>query len=186
MRITMIKIFCLLLFPMLAASLVAQAKDSLATPVSIRAAVQEFYDWYVPKALSADISRAWELTFKDRSSNFSPELSRLLKEDSDAQAKCSELVGLDWDPILSGQNPAEHYEVGNIRSEGAAAKGAEIYRADVFRVESGEKSPKPDVTAEFVVDNESWYFVNFYYHRHGKGLLTILRLPLPKCSEPKP
>jgi hypothetical protein len=78
--------------------------------------VQEFYNWYAPITLNSR-TRAWDLALERRSSVLTRELAQLLRADSAAQAKCKELVGLDFDPFLASQDPASHYEVGAIRQQ---------------------------------------------------------------------
>lgn len=145
--------------------------------ISSREFVQEFYQWYVSVALSDSDTPAWDTALKRKGSDFSPELSRLLREDSADQATCSDLIGLDFDPFLSTQDPADHYDVGDISHEG------QDYRAAIFSAEDGKRSEKPQVTAEFSEHEGHWFFVNFYY-RQGGNLLEILRSPKPKCSVP--
>ena len=152
----------------------AQSQEPAQSP---REFVEEFYNWYVPKALSQN---PVDLALKLKSPRFSTQLAQLLKEDSAAQAKCAEIVGIDFDPFLSGQDPADHYEVGDIAHEG------QTYRADIYRLESGKRTDKPDVRAEFVQSQGHWVFVNFLYPSDGSDLLKILRLPRPKCTNPLP
>ncbi|MGH9616889.1 MAG: hypothetical protein ACRD28_09125, partial [Acidobacteriaceae bacterium] len=146
---------------------------------SSRGFVEGFYQWYVPVALSDSATRTWDIALKGRRSDFSPELARLLSEDSAAQAKCEELIGLDFDPLLNTQDAAERYDVGEITHEG------QDYRAAIFSVQSGKRSEKPDVNAEFSEQEGHWVFVNFYYP-DGTNLLKILKSPRPKCSVPRP
>jgi hypothetical protein len=82
----------LLLFHLTCFSLVGQSQDAQDMQKSCGTFVQSFYDRYVKQP---DSSRA----LKYRPSAFSPELSRALKEDDEAQAKePGYIVGLDWDP----------------------------------------------------------------------------------------
>jgi hypothetical protein len=162
---------------MIACSLAAQTKGPLKVGSSPRVFVEEFYAWYVPRALSDDTAAGWHNTLRSIHSDISPKLARLLEEDSAAQAKCKEIVGLDFDPFLYTQEPAEHFEVGGVTQAG------EHYRADIYRVESGKRSEKPDVIAEFMRKGNRWFFVNFYYSG-GADLLSVLK-SRPPCSAPR-
>jgi len=87
-------------------------------------------------------------------------------------------VGINFDPFLDYQEPAERYVVGRITQKG------QTYMADIYAVRSGEQGEKPDVTAEFVEKDGHWFFVNFHYP-NGNDLLTILKSPRLPCSAPR-
>lgn len=178
MRKYLLKTCCLMILLTLPYSLEAQAKAKPKRHISSREFVEWFYQWYVPVALSDSATPAWDTALKRKSADFSPELARLLHEDSAAQAKCNELIGLDFDPFLNTQDPADRYEVGNISHEG------QDYRAAIFSVEGGKRSEKPQVTAEFSEHKGHWLFVNFCYP-DGTNILKILKSPRPKCSVPR-
>ena len=178
MRISAMKVCCWFVLLMLLSSLGAQAQDSKAVSKSPREFVQEFYKWYVPKALNSKITRAWDLALKYKGSAFSHELAQLLREDSAAQAKCEELIGIDFDPFLNTQDPANGYEVGEIK------QNDKHYRADIYSVESGKRSEKSRVSADIVENEGHWVFVNFFYS-DGGDLLKILKTPRPKCEAPR-
>jgi hypothetical protein len=170
-------------------------KDAPDIQKSCRNFVQSFYDWYVKRPES---SRA----LKYRSSAFSPELFRRLKEDDEAQAKVpGDIVGMDFDPFLNGQDPGDHYVVGLIKVKGEDTCWVEIHRA----WSSSMKSKEPYVAAGLVNSVGRWHFVNFYYPSGENsdfsasvsdgGLLTILKklredrqkaAKKPSNSEPKP
>jgi hypothetical protein len=138
--------------------------------------VQEFYDWYTPVAQRENAVRGWEIALKVRRSAFSHELVTELKEDLEVQSNCKETVGIDFDPFLNSQDPAQHYEVAEIRQDGR------VYRAEVYGVQSGERGKKPDVIAEFTEKAGHFNFVNFHYPEADTNLLAILIAPKPKCS----
>jgi hypothetical protein len=153
----------------------SRAQDTQKIEASCRNFVQSFYDSYIKQL---DSSRG---SLKDQASAFSPELYRALMDDTEAQAKSDELVGLDWDPILSGNGRpfGNHYVVGRISIKSEAVCWAEMHDTP-----SGKKSAEPVVGAELVNKDGQWRFVNFYYAfpksdfstsvSHG-GLLTILK-----------
>lgn len=173
-----IKRACSLLVLTMPCALGAQSKDTHAPPKSPTEFVEGFYRWYTPRALRDNPTPAWDIALKFRRSDFSAQLARLLKQDSDAQAACEELVGLDFDPILGSQEPAERYEIGRLIQKG------EDYQVDIYAVRSGTRSEKPDVRCEFVEKNGHFLFINFFY-RDGRDLLTILKSPRPVCSAPR-
>jgi Protein of unknown function (DUF3828) len=147
----------------LAGSLQAGAADSP------REFVQAFYNWYVPVTGQNNPVAAWDVALKDRSALFSPELLRLLKEDSAARAKAvGDIVGLDFDPFLSSQDPGQRYEVGGITQKGAA------WLVEITDVRNGKKIEKPCVVVELSHQDGRWLFVNFHYE--DGDLLTTLRL----------
>lgn len=178
MKISMMKAWCWLVLLMLPCSVAAQAEGSKEVSKSPREFVQEFYKWYVPEALNSKVTRAWDVALKRKSAAFSHELAQLLRKDSAAQAKCEELVGIDFDPFLNTQDPASGYEVGEIKHND------KHYRADIYSVESGKRSEKSRVTADIVESEGHWVFVNFFYS-DGDNLLKILKTSRPKCEAPR-
>lgn len=168
MRLARIATYCLQV-AVLSGSLQAQtagAQDVSKTPSAF---VQQFYDWYTPKALGDNAGPAWELAMRQKRSSFSPQLAHELKEDSAAQSKShGEVVGLDFDPFLNSQDPLDHYEVGDVVRSGKS------YLVNIHGVQSGKKDEKPDVVAELIEKDGHWVFVNFHYPEH-KDLITLLR-----------
>ena len=166
---------------MRACHLLAQSEGPHHVGNSPRAFIEEFYSWYVPRAVSDDTTVGWNNTLKSIHSDLSPQLAKLLEEDSAAQAKCEELVGLNFDPFLYAQEPVKQYQIERITQAG------DHYRADIYRGESGERSKTPDVIAEFAWKDGRWFFVNFYYPNTkypNTNLLAILK-SRPKCSKPR-
>lgn len=163
---------------LLAFAFTAQAQVPQADHASARTFVEGFYRWYVPQALGNSTTAAWVLALARRPSAFGPGLARLLRAESAAQARCAELVGIDFDPFLDTQDPANVYVVGEISSQG------HHYWAPIFAVQNGKRSDNPDVRAELSEDNGRWLFVNFHYP-DGTNLLNILGSPRPKCSVPR-
>jgi hypothetical protein len=137
--------------------------------------VEGFYRWYVPVAQKVNGGPASDFALKHKGA-FSPELLKLLQADSDAQAKCSDIIGIDMDPFLIGGDE-ESYEVGNIAKQGGN------YKAEIYGVRSGKRLATPLLGAEFSGAEGHWFFVNFYYPKSA-DLLTMLRKPLPACSMP--
>ncbi len=137
---------------------------------SLQRFVQTFYDWYVPIARASHQAPAWDLALKQKSTAFSAELARALREDSVAQSKSvGQIVGLDFDPFLNSQDPGNRYEVGGIANKGGT------YWVDIFRKRSDTGIRNADVVAELTFKDGHWFFVNFHYPK-GADLLGILRL----------
>ncbi len=160
-------------------SLGAEAQITDHVNRSSREFVESFYQWYVPRTHSRTTNRPWEIALSYKRSAFSPQLAELLREDSAAQARCEDLVGLNFDPFLNYQEPAERYVVGRIIQKG------QTYMADIYAVREGKQGEKPEVTAEFVEKDGHWFFVNFHYP-DGDNLLSLLKLPRLPCSAPRP
>jgi hypothetical protein len=167
----------LLVFPLFVqAQTTPSSQDALK---SVRKFVQEFYEWYVPKAPDL-CTNSLELALKHRSYVFSIELFKALKEDSDAQARAREIVGLDFDPFLDTQDPCDRYELRGITRKG------NTYLVEVFGVypvrPSDRPDEMPDVIAEVARRNGHWVFTNFLYPPVAKqfpdssNLLAILKL----------
>src|SRR5665213_2174367 len=95
-----------------------QLLNAQAPPSSARAFVTAFYKWYVPHALKDSTEPTWHIALREKRYSFDSQLLQLLQADSAAQAKCEDLVGLDFDPFLNSQDPAPRYKVGEIKSEG--------------------------------------------------------------------
>jgi hypothetical protein len=160
-------------FAAMSCSLQAQGKERRDIQESCRGFAQDFYDWYVPKALSPtrDGPTSDVAALKEKPDAFGPELSRLLREDWEAQEKVTGFtVGLDFDPFLFGQDPAEHYVIRNIVSKGDRCW------VDVYSIPP-LSSQKPNVVAELVLRDGRWRFVNFHYPDSGpnENLLSVLK-----------
>jgi hypothetical protein len=156
--------------------LAGAAAGAQPAAVSPKAFAEGFYRWYAPIAYGEDVSRAWELAVKVRKSSFSSELVQLITRDAAAQTRCSEVVGLDFDPFLSTQDPAERYELGPIIQDNQS------YHVDVYPVMNGTRTKTPSVKAEFVKQERRYFFTNFIFYDLKTDLLTVLKLPIPACS----
>jgi hypothetical protein len=153
-----------MLFFLLAASCLpsSQTRQQVDLEHSCRDFVQKFYDWYVPKALDLNVPDAPGVALNSRNSDFSPELVKLLKEDSEAQAKHpNEIVGLDFDPFLSSRDPSDHFVARTITLKSGN------YFVEVYGISSGERREK--VVAELALKKGQWLFVNFHYSKSGQA-----------------
>ena len=166
---------CSLIFLFASSQQSPQTQSSNANEDSCRKFVQQFYDWYLPKAKTAKV-RAADIVLKYKSDSFSPELLRQLKADSAAQAKArGEIVGLDFDPFLNTQDPSfKRCTVGKIVPKGNGC------RAEVACVFPGANAEQSHVTPELTFEQGHWLFVNFHYQEGSKkydllGMLKALR-----------
>lgn len=153
-------------------SLSASAQQSAQGQVgSCRRFVQEFYDWYVPITQKETGGPASDTALQVKRDAFSPQLFRALKTDSEAQARAKgEIVGLDFDPFVNSQDPADHYEARRLVVK-ANRCSVEVWRASPS--DTAEKSTKPAVVAKLAMSKRHWVFVNFQYPE--TDLLTLLR-----------
>lgn len=160
-------LFCCLLLA-LPLSVKAQSGGEASAPDSVKKFVQNFYDWYVPKAVSSRSAPAWSKAVKEKEKCFSPYLGRMLRDDSEAQANAKwEIVGLDFDPFLNSQDSGKRYSVGKLVPK------KEVYLVEVHQVVS-RKPEEVTVTAEVAGKNGRWYFVNFLYP-NNHNLLDVLK-----------
>src|SRR5271165_4902819 len=133
---------------------------------------QEFYDWYAPITQKEMGTPAWDIALQKRRDEFGAPLVRALKADSEAQARAKgELVGLDFDPFVNSQDPADHYEARPRAVKGTNCS-VEVWRASPN--DTAEKSAKPAVIAELALAKGRWFFVNFRYPDET-DLLSLLR-----------
>lgn len=135
---------------------------------AVRAFAEQFYGWYVPIAQRENRVPASDIALQKKGSMFASELARALQEDSKAQAKAQEIVGIDFDPFLNSQDPCERYEVGQVLPKG------KNYMVEIRSVCNGVRSKKADVIAEVAQSNDKWIFVNFHYPEGG-DLMAILK-----------
>jgi hypothetical protein len=167
----------LILGVLVSAQLVASAgaanRDAGDT-AGARTYVQEFYDWYVPRALQQADAPSWELVLGTKRFAFDPRLLDALKKDLAAGQRTSgDVDNLDFDPFLASQDPDEKYEVGNVSFKGGS------YWAEIHGVSDRQKIEPASVVAEVRTINGRLTFLNFHYPAQ-KGvaqgdLLTILK-----------
>ena len=130
-----------------------------------------FYAWYVPRALAPGTRSAANAVLRTRASDLTPALFRALRDDLDAQAKATdEIVGIDFDPMVGGQDPCERYEVGPVRGQGAA------YTAPVYGVCEGVGHPEPDAVAVLTPTNGGWQVADVRHPSVHGNLLDALGL----------
>jgi hypothetical protein len=150
-------------------SLEAQLEDHPRSDESCPSFVQRFYNWYLPKTLQKNEGQDWDLALRSKKYTFDPNLSRGLKQ-SELRASAEKDAGLDMDPFLNSQDPADSYIVGKFTQKGSRC------RVEVYGIFSGKKSAKPSVVPEVVFRNDRWVFVNFHYPGDGPGSKDLMTL----------
>jgi hypothetical protein len=158
---------CLLFFGLCPAQAMPQSPESS----SCQRFAQRFYDWYVPFTQQKHFA-GFDVALQRKPTSFSTELLRALRVDSEAQARAKgELVGLDFDPFLGSQDPANRYEARQptVKS-GTCSVG--VWRASP--TDTAAKMDAPEAVAELKQQNGAWRFVNFTYSVGGPDLLHQL------------
>lgn len=126
---------------------------------SCRQFAQEFYRWYVPFTQKDLKYPASDIAIERKSALFDAALLQALKADADAQKKAEgEIVGLDFDPFMGSQDPADHYDIRKVSIRG------DTCLVEVWRNSPREKPwepVKPDVIAELSKRTGRWQFRNF-------------------------
>jgi hypothetical protein len=153
-----------------AAQPAAQQSDS----TSCRQFVQEFYDWYVPYTHRDDLKGPADyIPVQRRADLFSRDLLQALKTDLKAQAKAKgEVVGLDFDPFVNSQDPADRYELRTAERHGGKCS------VEVWAVQQAnmEKVVSPSVIVELAFEKTFWRFSNFHYPDSKTDLKKVLEL----------
>lgn len=167
------KLACLAALAIVAIPAAGQAAPSAQdAALSCRKFVREFYGWYVP-LVHQRLQRAASTVAIERKPNvFAPALLQALKDDAEAQARASgDIVGIDFDPFVGGQDPADRYEARKVTVKGDRCE-AEIWEKPT----NGKWTPsaKPDVVAELSGSAGHWQFENFRYPDVNTDLLTTL------------
>jgi hypothetical protein len=134
----------------------AQAGEGTRLSNSVRDFVQNFYNWYVPYALGDKTGlRPWDIAISSKR-NFDPRLVQALQEDSTASDKFpNEIVGLDFDPFLNSQNPADRYRAEKVDEQNGS------FLVEVYSVSGSKKELA--VIAEVKKLDGKLIFVNFRY-----------------------
>ena len=128
--------------------------------------VQRFYDLYTPMSASG-----WARAIRSQAlwDFLDPALARALKADADAQANSpNDIVGLDFDPFLSAQDPWHRYEAGKATKMGAG------YDVRVHGVIKGKRRPAPSLVVDLRPAGDHWVIKDFHYP-DGDDLIGDLR-----------
>ncbi len=162
----------LLALASLASGTAAQDKAQVSPEVSCRRFAREFYSWYVPVTQKRLHQPAFVIALERRTSAFAPSLLRALEADWKAeQSAQGDIVGIDFDPFVNSQDPADRYELRNIKLAGDKCS-VEVWSNLPHR--SSDKSATPDVIAELSRPTGRWQFENFRYPEFNTDLLTLL------------
>jgi hypothetical protein len=147
----------------------AAPKSTFSPEQSCKAYVQKFYDWYMKAAFEEKADPAFNRALNRKAFAFSPGLAKLLKDDLAASAASpNEIVGLDWDPFVGGQDLPHHYTIKKISFVKPNCQAT---------VEAKD----PDSQAITVIpvlrqDKAGWQFVNFLYPEEKRDLVRSLKL----------
>lgn len=157
------------------------AQYSVKDKEDVKAFVQKFYDWYIV-LYTAPVNKkhpvcSCEIPTKQHPEYFDPGLRKALMDDYTAQAKVKgEIVGLDSDPFLGGQDIGVGYQAGNVKNIG------DKFLVDIHDIDKGksekEKLAAPvTVIAEVAKSNGHFVFTNFFFLMDGKrySLLKMLK-----------
>jgi hypothetical protein len=135
--------------------------------------VQGFYDWYVPLTKKRMNEPTFNVALQTKPDVFNPDLLQALRVDSEASAHAKDdIVGIDFDPFIGGQDPAGRYEARNATLRNNKCS-VEIWR--VSPTGKAANSGKPDVIADVGFDRGHWKFVNFRYPDVKTDLLSVLK-----------
>jgi hypothetical protein len=149
---------------------------------SCRKFVEGFYAWYLPRIQKTPDLPI--LAIKNEPDSFSPALRTALQADYAASAKVKDdIVGIDYDPFLGSQEPAETYNVKNVAMKDGSCF-AEIWGK--WPASSNDKNPKPDAVAELKPNGDSWQFVNFSYPHDNMDLMGNLAQLAKDRAKKKP
>jgi hypothetical protein len=156
----------------------AQKPRSAPTEESCRAFVQEFYNWYTPKARSMDAD-SLDLAVKERRSAFDVQLVKAV-EAVEADAIRNREAGLDFDWILDTQDAGDPGDAGYVVRNGVVSE--DTCRIEVYRqLPAGRLQKK--VMPELRFANGRWIFVNFRYP-DSEDLLRLTKAYLDSAEPP--
>ena len=134
--------------------------------------VQAFYDWYVPLTKKRMNEPTFDVVLQKKPDVFNSDLLQALRVDSEASAHAKDdIVGIDFDPFIGSQDPANRYEARN------AALLNDKCSVEIWRVSPAAiaKPTKPDVVADVGFDRGHWKFVDFRYPDVKTDLLSVLK-----------
>jgi len=157
-------------------ALPAQQAPVTAPADSARRLVQQFYDWYVPRAANPRGRDMFMVAATRGPVRFDPELVRWLRIDSTARARAKDEVdGLDGDPYLNSQDPCDAYA-----AKSAAASGPS-FLVSVVGHGGCAKHDAADVVVEIGHQNGRWTILEFRDpSRQNEGTVPLLKRLHPK------
>jgi len=135
--------------------------------------VQKFYHWYVPLTKGNGSGSPLDFALRQKPELFNSVLLNALKVDADASVHAHGYIdGLDFDPFLGSQDPADHYE-----SRSPICKSNSCF-VEIWALpprDSDANVGKPEVIAEVALERGRWKFLNFHYPDAGTELLAVLK-----------
>ena len=168
---------------MISTASIAQDASRPEDVSSCRNFAQSFYSWYVPLTKKRLNRHAFEVAIERKATVFAPVLLRALKGDAEAQQKVSDdIVGIDFDPFVGSQDPADHYDTREVTAKADSCQ-VEV-RRNSGRATSA-KSAKSDVLADLSRRAGRWQFDNFRYPDLNTDLLTVLETLRKQRAEQK-
>jgi hypothetical protein len=133
-------------------------KGTTAEQQSCGKFVQSFYDWYVPTAAQTHKGAASDIALHTKASYFAPELAAQMKASYVVEdTRTGYIVGLDFDPFLSGQDPGDPYTTGKIKVANHHCV------VDMLAIYEGRKDKTALVAPELEFRKGRWLFINFHY-----------------------
>ena len=144
---------------------------------SCREFVISFYNWYVTNVFTKP--NGWlGPVLRYRSSAFSPDLRRVLKEYAQGPIERQvEIDRLDFDPFLNAQDNPDSFEARSVTQKG------DRYFVELYFVWSGKPNAKPKVIPELTLLNGRWQFANFNYG--NDNMVGILKQILEESRRSK-
>ena len=141
-----------------------------STADSVQRVVQEFYSWYVPRAVSGSVAPAWMDAVRQRPASFAPAIVAALRRDSVLSASNpNEVVGLDGDPFLNAQDFCDRYVARR------AVPKARRFLVEVIGEGRCASHSEADVVVEVARVGRTWRFENFRYLDPPDDLLSLLK-----------
>jgi hypothetical protein len=162
-----------------AAALLPCATTTAQTPAdSARRLVQQFYDWYVPRAANP---RGRDMVMQAATRGpvpFDAELVRWLRIDSIARARAKDEVdGLDGDPYLNAQDPCTAYVTQSVEPAGQS------FLVSVLGHGGCAVHQRPDVVVEIIRRGSRWTILEFRDPaRKNEGTIPLLKRLHPKAK----
>lgn len=159
---------------LLAATLLVSAQGqstrlTSAQVASARTFVQKFYNNYLPLSNHPGVRPPWITAIKTSPKSFDPTLTKLLMDDARASAKSkNEIVGLDFDPFLNSQDPAQTYIASTVNA------GSGTFYVQLDARYAGMKPERGVVTAVLKPSTSGWVFINFLYGKES-SLISVLK-----------
>jgi hypothetical protein len=143
-----------------------------------RVAVQQFYEWYLPREAKPDGRDMVMVAATKGPLVFDKEMVRWLRIDSLARARAKDDIdGLDGDPYLNAQDPCDRYRAESVQRQGAR------FLINVRGVGGCQAHSTPDVIVVLEASANRWTVRDFLDPReHNKELIALLRELHPRAK----